>query len=75
MKIKIKDIVSKLDFENYILTDRYKLLLKGVNNCHGYCPCVPKHVRNDNVLCPCKEYRRNRVCQCGMFESVDKEES
>lgn len=33
----------------------------------GHCPCVPKHARNENTICPCLEYRNGNTCRCGLF--------
>ena len=33
----------------------------------GQCPCVPKHARNIDTLCHCKEYRESGVCRCGLY--------
>lgn len=32
----------------------------------GYCPC--KFEKNEDTVCPCKEYRTTGECECGMFE-------
>lgn len=38
-----------------------------------YCPCIPPQRYNtpDNV-CQCKEYKETGVCQCGVFNKLDK---
>ena len=33
-----------------------------------YCPCVPVHVHNPNVVCPCKAAREYKACHCGLFK-------
>ena len=33
----------------------------------GHCPCVPKHNRSVNTICPCLEYRNGNTCRCGLF--------
>ena len=38
----------------------------------GYCPCVPKNMRNPDNKCKCKEYRENFICKCGYIKKVIK---
>lgn len=55
--------------DNYNPDESKMLLLLGAITfkTEGHCPCVPKHLRNDNTLCPCLEYRNNGGCRCGLF--------
>lgn len=34
----------------------------------GYCPCAIE--KNDDTICPCKEFREQKsgVCTCGRYE-------
>ena len=32
---------------------------------NGYCPCVP--YKNPDTKCPCKEFREDGVCHCGLY--------
>lgn len=51
-------------------------LLKALLERGGYCPCQPNQSRD--TMCPCKNYRENAKCVCGLFtkipQSVDREE-
>ena len=31
----------------------------------GFCPCVTE--RNEDTLCPCKDYRENSGCHCSLY--------
>lgn len=33
----------------------------------GHCPCVPETLWDEDVKCPCKKYRKEKVCCCGLF--------
>jgi len=33
----------------------------------GYCPCMPKYLRNKDTKCPCKIYRETGECKCGLY--------
>ena len=37
----------------------------------GFCPCQPSHDRD--TMCPCKNYRQNGDCICGLFVKVPQE--
>lgn len=41
---------------------------KFVEQCGGYCPCAIE--RNEDTLCPCKDFREQEsgVCYCGRYE-------
>lgn len=41
---------------------------KLVEECDGYCPCAVE--RNEDTLCPCKDFREQEsgVCCCGRYE-------
>lgn len=51
-------------------------LLKALVERGGFCPCQPNQSRD--TMCPCKNYRENGKCICGLFvripQSVDVEE-
>lgn len=37
----------------------------------GFCPCVPKHLReNEDYKCVCKEARANKICRCELFIQI-----
>lgn len=33
----------------------------------GYCPCKPEHTGEVDYLCPCKEFKEDRVCCCELY--------
>ena len=42
-------------------------ILRRVEICEGECPCAnPGETREDRT-CPCKEYRENNICHCGLY--------
>jgi len=43
-------------------------LLAALMNNSGYCPCQPKKDRD--TMCPCKNYRQDGKCICGLFVKV-----
>ena len=47
-------------------------LLKGLLERGGYCPCQPQQDRD--TMCPCKSYREDGKCICGMFVKVPPKE-
>lgn len=46
-------------------------LLKALLERGGYCPCQPKKDRD--TMCPCKAYREENKCICGMFVPIPQE--
>lgn len=45
-----------------------KDLKKRLKSNNGYCPCKP--VKTPDTKCPCKEFRENGSCDCGMYIRV-----
>ena len=33
----------------------------------NYCPCVPIKRHCEDTVCPCKDYRENGICICGLY--------
>lgn len=55
---------------NYKLTpdlDQRQVILDGLKQNGGHCPCIPKHLHNDDNICPCKDFLHTSTCQCGLF--------
>lgn len=42
-----------------------KDLKKRLKANNGYCPC--KLEKNPDTKCPCRAYREDNVCDCGMY--------
>ena len=55
------------DMFNSIDTAR-EHLLEALLKSGGYCPCQPKKDRD--TMCPCKNYRVNGKCICGLFVKI-----
>ena len=43
-------------------------LLKALLERGGYCPCQPN--QSEDTMCPCKNYREDGKCICGLFTKV-----
>jgi len=46
---------------------------KDLNDTHGYCPCVPPHLWNEDTMCICKEFLDKQEpgnCNCGMYTKI-----
>lgn len=43
-------------------------ILKGIERCEGKCPCYHGNdIPDEDLLCPCKEYRDNKHCRCNLY--------
>lgn len=56
----------------YVMNDNVDGILRALDRMkkeHGkrYCPCS-KPLIDDNV-CPCKEFREENICCCGLYKS------
>lgn len=57
--------------------DKVRLGLKANTQGYGkpYCPCVPSYLYSapnaEDYVCPCKKYREEGECACGLFESKE----
>lgn len=40
---------------------------EGLENTGGYCPCVPKHLWDEDTKCPCKIYKETAKCKCNLY--------
>ena len=40
---------------------------EGLKKNGGQCPCIPKHMWTEDTKCPCKKFRENQDCCCGLF--------
>lgn len=47
-------------------------LLKALLERGGYCPCQPN--QSEDTMCPCKNYREDGKCICGLFTKVPPQE-
>ena len=54
MSVTVK--IPKAEFDDFIL----KLSHNG-----GYCPC--KVNKTQETKCPCKDFRVNGICECGVY--------
>ncbi|HPT77262.1 MAG TPA: ferredoxin-thioredoxin reductase catalytic domain-containing protein [Defluviitaleaceae bacterium] len=46
--------------EEYVKEIRQKLKESG-----GYCPC--SLIKDEDHKCPCIEFRRDKICHCGLY--------
>lgn len=60
--------------EGFILNTSDKIVngvLKGLDKCEGKCPCYHKEegdeTPDEDLICPCKEYRENNNCRCNLY--------
>lgn len=48
-----------------------KNIVEAINNrlffTDGYCPCAPNEIGNKEYLCPCKTYKEEDYCCCGLY--------
>lgn len=43
-------------------------VIKGLNRNNGKCPCYHgDEIPNEDLMCPCKEYRENGNCRCNLY--------
>lgn len=42
-------------------------ITKGVKRCEGECPCHNKYAGTPDAICPCKAYREEDYCCCGLY--------
>lgn len=68
--------------EGFILNTSDKIVngvLKGLDRCGGKCPCYHKEegdeTPDEDLICPCKEYRENDHCRCNLYIKETKQES
>lgn len=54
---------------NVIVGDNSSIILEGLTTNKGGCPCVPSFARTQDNMCPCKKFREEGECCCGLFES------
>lgn len=48
------------------------VVLEGLRNSGGQCPCVPKFAWTEDTKCHCKVFRDSKECQCGLFVQVEE---
>lgn len=43
-------------------------VIKGLNRNNGKCPCYHgDEIADEDLMCPCKEYRENGNCRCNLY--------
>lgn len=47
------------------------MILEGLNQTKGGCPCIPKFARTKDHNCPCKDAREKKECRCGLFKKKE----
>lgn len=47
-------------------------ILGRIEKNNGECPCVNPGKTLEDRLCPCKEYRENNTCHCGLYVRKEK---
>lgn len=45
---------------------------KRLKNNSGYCPCAI--VKTPDTKCPCKDFRENKECMCGLYVRIPRSE-
>ena len=56
--------------EGWILNPDDKIvngILKGLVRNEGHCPCHNKYSGTSDSICPCKAYREDDCCCCGLY--------
>lgn len=56
--------------EGWKLNDNDKVvnaIIKRIAMCDGECPCNNGGETHEDRCCPCKDYRENDVCHCGLY--------
>lgn len=46
-------------------------ILKQIDANDGECPCVNPGKTREDRMCPCKEYRENDICHCGLYVKIN----
>lgn len=42
-----------------------KQVREGLKMRNGYCPCLV--LMNEDTKCPCKDFREDKKCHCGLY--------
>ena len=56
--------------QGWKLTDditKRNAILRAINRNNGHCPCANKYKGTDDDICPCKAYREEDCCCCGLY--------
>ena len=47
------------------------IVLQGLKDNHGYCPCIYNSINKPEYKCPCQDFRINtklgEACYCGLY--------
>lgn len=57
-------------FDDSVLNPNDKVILgisRGLIRCEGECPCDQGDIPLEDKLCPCVQYRKNKICKCNLF--------
>lgn len=69
-------MVEILRKKGFVLNENDKVvnsIFKMVEKCGGYCPCRQKESnKTEDMKCPCKNYRENEKCCCGLYLKIEK---
>lgn len=60
--------------KNFKISNNKSKVLKLIDliyKCNGHCPCAI--VKDETTLCPCDNFTKNNICQCGMYEKIEGE--
>lgn len=49
--------------------EEYEEILADIRANNGYCPCVM--TQSENTKCPCKKFREEKECICGLYIKID----
>lgn len=48
-----------------------EIILQGLKENNGYCPCIYESEGKPEYKCPCKDFRENilkgQLCHCGLY--------
>lgn len=55
-------------------------VIKGIKRCNGQCPCYhvqegEETIPEEDLICPCKEYRENKHCRCNLYVIKEAEDT
>lgn len=44
-----------------------RAVIKRINKCEGYCPCVANSIGKEEYACPCVKAREEQECCCSLY--------
>lgn len=45
-------------------------IVKRINLNEGYCPCDQGDTPKEDTKCPCKKYKEEQYCCCGLYQKL-----